>query len=91
MSSKMKSRKLWLSVIAVILPVLSRAIWPDIETAEVGGLDLSLSGNTDRWSGSLAARHRVGRELDATASVLAGADWGETPEWKALVGLKWRW
>lgn len=32
MSNKMKSRKLWLSVAASILPVLSRAIWPDIET-----------------------------------------------------------
>ena len=32
MSSKMKSRKLWLSVSAAVLPVVAKAIWPDMDT-----------------------------------------------------------
>tara|TARA_R110000824_G_scaffold374745_1_gene565352 strand:- start:6268 stop:6498 length:231 start_codon:yes stop_codon:yes gene_type:complete len=32
MSDKMKSRKLWLSVAAAILPVLAKVLWPDMDT-----------------------------------------------------------
>mgnify|MGYP003657206746 CR=1 FL=1 len=32
MSDKMKSRKLWLSVAAAILPILAKVLWPDMDT-----------------------------------------------------------
>jgi hypothetical protein len=32
MSNKMKSRKLWLSVAAAVLPVVAKAVWPDMDT-----------------------------------------------------------
>ena len=30
--NKMKSRKLWLSIAAAILPVIAKALWPDMDT-----------------------------------------------------------
>lgn len=29
---KMKSRKLWLSIAAAVLPVIAKALWPDMDT-----------------------------------------------------------
>ena len=32
MNNKMKSRKLWLSIAAAILPLLAKALWPNMDT-----------------------------------------------------------
>jgi len=52
---------------------------------------LSLGGNTDRWDAGLNARHRIRDSLDLTASLTAGAEWGQDTEWQGLVGMKLRW
>ena len=35
MSNKLASRKLWLSIAAAILPIITKALWPDIDTTVI--------------------------------------------------------
>tara|TARA_R100000152_G_scaffold13078_1_gene5678 strand:- start:621 stop:848 length:228 start_codon:yes stop_codon:yes gene_type:complete len=35
MSGKLASRKLWLSIAAAVLPLISKAIWPDLDTTVI--------------------------------------------------------
>jgi len=62
-----------------------------LRSGDTGGLDLLLSGNSDRWDAGINARHTIGRELDLTASLSAGAEWGNTADWVGTVGAEWRW
>ena len=62
-----------------------------MRAGDTGGLDLSLSGNSDRWDVSANARHKVGRALDLTATLAAGAQWGDPTDWVGTIGMEMRW
>ena len=62
-----------------------------LRSGDVGGLDLSLDGNSDRWDAGIAGRHRIGKDFDLTAGLSAGGAWGNTADWQGTVGMKWRW
>ena len=58
---------------------------------ERGGLNLLASASDSGWAAGLRARHRFNSRLAADTTVQAAARWGQTAEWKATAGLKWRW